>query len=255
MVIGAELVSWSAVMTLREAGVRPVLMTTTYGRPESYAAFNALGRLALRVPVATRTRVSRINGRRHVESVEVVDLDTGARRTVACDTVITTGDWIPDNELARGAGLDLDPATLGPVVDTALRTSADGVFAAGNLVHPVDTADVAALDGRHVAGHIRAWLGGQRSRSGAVRIVVEPPLRWIAPQLLRPSDVAPVRNRYLAWSDELVRSPRVEVRQDLRTLAVRRLPWPAAPGRTFRIPARLLAEVDPAGGPVTVRLV
>jgi thioredoxin reductase len=29
-------------------------------------------------------------------------------------------------------------------VDGALRTSRPGVFAAGNLVHPVDTADVAA---------------------------------------------------------------------------------------------------------------
>ena len=77
---------------------------------------------------------------------------------IDCDTVVLTGDWIPDHELARSAGLDIDPGTQGPVVDTALRTSRPGVFAVGNLLHPVDTADIAALDGRHVADHVRAYL-------------------------------------------------------------------------------------------------
>ena len=120
-------------------------MTSTYPAGESYAAVRAAGRLAFHVPVATRTRVTRINGKNRVESVEIEHLDNGARRTVPCDTVITTGDWIPDNELARCAGLDLDPSTRGPRVDSALRTSIPGVFAAGNVLHPVDTADIAAL--------------------------------------------------------------------------------------------------------------
>jgi hypothetical protein len=58
--------------------------------------------------------VTRINGKNPVESVEIQNLDSGARRTVHWDTVITTGDWIPDNELARSAGLDIDPVTRGP---------------------------------------------------------------------------------------------------------------------------------------------
>jgi len=136
VIIGAELVSWSAALTLREAGCRTVLMTSIYPVGESYAAFRAAGRLALHIPVAARTRVTRINGKNRVESVEIENLDSGARRTIRCDTVITTGDWIPDNELARGAGLDIDPATRGPRVDSALRTSTPGVFAAGNLLHP-----------------------------------------------------------------------------------------------------------------------
>ena len=69
-------------------------------------------------------------------------LDTGARRTFECDTVVFTGDWIPDHELARARGLAIDPGHLGPVVDTALRTSAPGVFAAGNLDLPRTEDDV-----------------------------------------------------------------------------------------------------------------
>ena len=60
VVVGAELVSWSAVLTLREAGCTTALMTTTFDRPESYAAFALPGRLALGVPMARRTEVVRI---------------------------------------------------------------------------------------------------------------------------------------------------------------------------------------------------
>ncbi len=94
----------------------------------------------------------------------MADVRTGAARFVPCELVIFTGDWIPDHELARLAGLAMDPGTRGPAVDTTLATSAPGVFAAGNLVHAAETADIAALSGRHAARHIAAFLGGEARR-------------------------------------------------------------------------------------------
>jgi thioredoxin reductase len=258
VIIGAELVSWSAVLTLREAGCDTVLMTSQYPAAESYAAVRAAGRLALGVPVATRTRVTCINGKPRAESVEIQDLDSGARRTVRCDTVITTGDWIPDNELARAAGLDIDPATRGPRVDSALRTSTPGVFAAGNLLHPVDTADIAALDGRHVAAQVRQWLHTRHTpgpgRGPGVTLIADPPLRWIAPQILRPGDPAPARHRLLAWSDAYVPVPHIQASEDGKILTSRHLPWPAAPGRVFRIPSSLLTRTGALPGEGTIHV-
>jgi thioredoxin reductase len=254
VVVGAELVSWSAVLTLREAGCATVLMTTEHPRAESYALVNLAGRYALRTPLATRSRVVRVIGRGRVSGVEIEHIDSGARETVACDTVVFTGDWIPDHELARIAGLAMDPATRGPVVDTALRTSQGGTFAAGNLIHPVDTADIAALDGRHAASQVRAYLYGRRPSDAAADIVTEAPFTWITPQLLRAGDPAPVRNRLLLWTSEHVSAPHISVRQRGREVAHRRVPWPASPGRAFRVPAALLKHVDPSGGPVTVSL-
>ena len=103
VIIGAELVSWSAAVTLRGAHCRAVLMITTHHRPESYAAFAIPGRLALSLPVATRARITKIIGQGRVQAVELEHLDTGARHVIDCDTVVFTGDWIPDNELARAA--------------------------------------------------------------------------------------------------------------------------------------------------------
>jgi thioredoxin reductase len=255
VVVGAELVSWSAVMTLRQAGCLVVLMTSEHQVPPSPTLVHVAGRLALGVPVARRTRVSRIVGAGRVRAVEVEQLDTGRRRIVNCDTVILTGDWVADAELARAAGLDLDPSTRAPRVDTALRTSRPGVFAAGNVLHPVDTADVAALDGRQVARGVLDWLRGNVNPAAGFELCVEPPLRWVAPQLVRPGDPPPARGRLLAWSDALVTRPVVEVVQDGAVVARRRLPWPAAPGRAFRVPAALLDGARRDGGTVRLRIV
>ncbi|GAA4057143.1 NAD(P)/FAD-dependent oxidoreductase [Actinomadura miaoliensis] len=255
VIVGSELVSWSAVLTLRHAGCRTVLMTTERPRGEAYAVFSAAGRIGLRVPVSTRTRVTRIIGKRRVEGVEVENLADGRRKVVPCDTVVFTGDWIPDNELVRAAGLDLDPGTLGPSVDTDLRTSRPGVFAAGNLLHPVDTADIAALDGAHVAASVLDHLAGRERPAGdPVRILAESPLRWISPMTHRPGGCGPARGRLLAWVDEYVPFPRVVVAQNGRPIAERRLPWPAAPGRMFRIPSDLLDAADPAAGDIRISL-
>jgi hypothetical protein len=187
--------------------------------------------------------------------VDVESLDTGQRRRIECDTVVTTGDWIPDNELIRAAGIDLDPHTRGPRVDTALRTSVDGVFAAGNVLHPVDTADVAALSGRHVADAVRQWLDRPMPSGDSVAVGAEAPIRWIAPQLIRPGGGDPARERFVCWVDEYIRLPRIEVRQNAQVIERRRLPWPAAPGRAFRLPASLFTDVTAEGGPVSVHIV
>lgn len=254
VVVGAELVSYSAVLTLRHAGCRTALMTTVHPRPESYGAFTAAGRIGLGLKVATRTRVTRIVGSATVRAVEIENIDTGARRIVDCDTVILTGDWVPDHELARAAGLTLDEGSRGPLVDTALRTSRAGVFAIGNLVHPVDTADGAALDGRHVAAQVHAFLDGRAPSSVAMRLLAEAPLRWISPGLMRPDDIAPARDRLLAWTDSLVRFPTVVARQGGVEVGRRRLGWPASPGRIVRIPAGVVAGARPGGEPVIVSL-
>lgn len=254
VVVGAELVSWSAVVTLREAGCATVAMTSTHPRAEAYAAFRLPGRSLLGESVLTRTRIVRINGRHRVSSVEVEHLDTGVRRTIECDTVITTGDWVPDHELARSGGLQMDEGTRGPLVDAALRTSAPGVFAAGNLLHPVDTADAAALDGRHVAEAVHEWLETPVPSFPGVRIRAQAPFRWVAPQLVSPGAGDAPRGDLVLWVEDFHRFPRVRATQDGRVIGEQRVLWPAAPGRVFRAPWSLVADANPFGGDVTVEL-
>lgn len=252
LIVGAELVSWSAVLTLRESGCVTAGMVSGYPRAEAYAAFRVPGRFLLDGPLFTRSRIVEIRGKDRVRSAVVENLDSGSRLSVDCDTVVFTGDWIPDHELARTGGLAMDPATRGPVVDAGLRTSSPGVFAVGNLLHPVDTADGAALDGRHVVTAVTGWLNGRDEPQKTVRIRTDGPFRWVAPQLVSPEGGIAPRGDLLFWVDEYRRLPRLRAVQDGRTLATKRTPWPAAPGRVYRAPWSLVAGADPAGGDVTV---
>ena len=255
LVVGAEHVSFSAMVTLAHAGARVVALVTEYERQQSYAAFRAGAALRWRVPVWTSTAVRRVDGRERLAGVEVADLGTGASRFVPCDTLVFTADWIPDHELARHTGLDLDPGTRGPTVDTLLRTSAAGVFAAGNLVHAAETADIAALSGRHAARQIAAALGGAGPATVSVPVRAEPPLRWISPNAVAIAvggrAVPPPLGRFVLRSQEFRRLVRLEVRQDGRVLG-RSGPVRLIPGRPVYLSAGWLARVDPAGGPVRV---
>lgn len=254
VIIGGELVSWSAALTLREAGAEPVALVTEYPKSESYRIFRGPGKLLFRTTVMTNSTVVRVLGRGQVSGVEVEDTTTGKRSVIDADWVVFTGDWVPDHELARMAGLDMDPATKSPRVDSGLRTSADGIFAIGNLLHPVETADAAALDGKHVAAQVLAHLGGGKAPTSGVELAVEKPLRWVSPNIIRPGDVGPARGRLLFWLDRYAAFPVVEARQNGEVIGSIRVAWPAAPGRVFRVPASILDRVDYSSGPVTLSI-
>ena len=47
---------------------------------------------------------------------------------------------LPENELSREAGVQMDSVTGGPVASDDLSTSLSGVFACGNVLHVHDLA-------------------------------------------------------------------------------------------------------------------
>lgn len=255
VVVGAEHVSFSAIATLAHGGASTHALVTEQPRHQTLGAFRVGARVRFRAPVWTRSRVTSINGADgEVEEVEVTDLDSGRVRTVACDLVVFTADWIPDHELAVMAGLDLNRGTLGPRVDGTMRTELPGVFATGNLVHPAETADSCALGGRHAAAGVAAHLEGKSEWPGGyVRVVAEAPLRWAVPGLIAAGESAAPRDRVLLRSDAFLRRPRIEVAQGERALWSGRLAR-LIPGRSAHIPAVWISQVDPTEGPVAIRV-
>ncbi len=262
VIVGAEHVSFSAMLTLTHAGAEVTALVTDQPRHQSFAAFRLGARLRWRVPVWTRTTMTGIAGRDEVSGVMLRDDRDGCVRTVPCELVVFTGDWIPDHELARLAGAELDPGTRGPAVDTALNTSVPGMFAAGNLVHAAETADVAALSGRHAAASVAAYLAGRPSPVPAgqanqaaglpvpVPVMVTEPLLWISPNGVSPARPEPPRGQFVLRSRSFASRARLEVRQDGRLLksAHARL----VPERSIRLDGSWAPDVDPAGGPVLV---
>ena len=252
VVVGAEHVSFSAVLTLRHAGCGAAAMVTGERRHQSYAALR-LAATRGSVPVLTRTALTAIMGRTRVEAVELTSLDTGVTRRIDCDTVVFTGDWFPDHELARRGGLVIDAGTRAPRVDAGYRTSAPGVFAAGNLLHGAETAGVCARDGEWVASAMLDWLRADAPRwpvADAVQVECAPPLRWVSPNTVAPGASLP-HGRFLLRSSAFARWPRITVDQAGRTLWTGRLRR-TVPTMPVHLRAGWLDRVDPNGGAARV---
>jgi thioredoxin reductase len=179
VVVGAEHVSFSAVLTLAHAGCAPAAMVTPLPHHQTYALLRLATAARHRVPVYTGVDVAEIVGRARVEAVVLTD-----GRRIACDTVVFTGDWIPDHELARRGGLPMAPVSKAPIVDSGWRTEQRGVFAIGNLIHPAETADVCALDGRLAVRDVMDWLTFDKWPTAVEPISVSPPIQWAAPSAL-----------------------------------------------------------------------
>ncbi|MFG2944596.1 NAD(P)/FAD-dependent oxidoreductase [Streptomyces adustus] len=255
VVVGAEDVSYAAADTLRAAGVAVVAMVTELPLAQTAPARAADARLRHRVPLLTGTSVTELVGRGRLSGVRVRHRD-GRTATLACDTVVFTGDFVPDHELARRGGLSLDPGTRGPAVDGGLRTSRPGVFAAGSVLHAVESAATAAREGAYAGRTVRDWLATGGWPDG-VPLLVDPPLRWIAPNRVVPADGGRgERGPYVLRTSVVVTRPVLRVSQDGRLLHTERpRTRTAVPHRTLILTAHWTGRVDPKGGPVRVALV
>ncbi len=249
VVLGAEHVSYSAVLTLRHAGVRTVAMVTDLDRPQSFVGAAPAARFLLGVTLRTSTVVARVEGRRRVEAIVLRDVRTGREDRVEADLFVTTGDWIPDAELARRAGVALDAGTRGPRTSLDGQTGTADIFAAGNVVHPAETADRCALGGQDAARRIAAHL--RSGQTGALTpLEPRPPLAWVWPNLVEPGRPP---GRIVLRTTDPTRNAVIVAHQAGRTLGRGRLRG-GGPNRHSSVRGSLLQGMR-GGDPVVLELV
>jgi thioredoxin reductase len=256
VIVGAEIVSFSALLSLASTRGAVAAMITDLPHHQLYWPY-APGKLLLadtwmRTPIMTSTRLNRILGRKRVEAVEVVSA-SGQTKVIDCDAVVLSGDWIPQNELARSGGLALDPGTRGPRVDAYLRTSAPGVFAAGNLLRGVETHDRASREGRLAAACIGSYLehGGWPDDTLPVQVV--DPILWVSPNAVSSDGSDAPLGRMLLRVKAEQRDAVVQVRQGERLLHSQHFAR-LRPNTSESLAGDWLKEVEPRGLPVRVNI-
>jgi hypothetical protein len=228
VIIGAERVSLSVVLTLMHAGVRAVNMITELPHHQLYLpvflpAKILFADILARTPILTNQRVTNILGRQRVEGIEITDLDSGKTQIIECDSIVFTGNWIPENEIARRGDVKTGKPGNGPQVDSRLRTSQPGIFAAGNLLRGVETADWAVLEGRSAARSVVRFLENSEWNRNRIEVLAGPPLDWVYPSVICP-DALPSRLRIRShqFRDHIllkvIQGQRVLFRQKFRRL-------------------------------------
>ena len=124
------------------------------------------------IPLYLSHTITKIEGDKRVTGVVVSKVDenkkpiAGTEMHFDCDTVLFSVGLIPENELTKETGIELSPKTRGAIVTQTRETSAEGVFACGNVLQVHDLVDFvseeAELAGRYASKYV---LEGKSARN------------------------------------------------------------------------------------------
>lgn len=147
------------------------------------------------IPLKLSHTVVDIEGKERLTGVTLAKVDEkgkpipGTEEHYDCDTLLLSVGLIPENELSRGIGVDINPVTSGPIVNESLETNIPGVFACGNVLHVHDLVDFvseeATAAGKNAAKFV---LEGEAQKPGETRIELVPVdgVRYTVPKTINP---------------------------------------------------------------------
>lgn len=148
------------------------------------------------IPLMLSHTVTEVRGSRRIEGVVISKVGAdfkpvpGSGEYIPCDTLLLSVGLIPENELAKGADIDIDPVTGGAVVNQCRQTSWQGVFACGNALQVHDLVDFVTEEA-YIAGKAAArYLDGESLCDGRlISAKAGEGVRYVVPQHISPSSL------------------------------------------------------------------
>ena len=157
------------------------------------------------IPLKLSHTVIDIKGKERVEGITLAEVDKsgksipGTEEEYECDTLLLSVGLIPENEISRGMGVELNPVTSGPRVNESLETNMEGVFACGNVLHVHDLVDFvsqeATMAGTCAAAYVKT---GRTEETEEIPVKCGSGVRYTVPAKIRPAymeEKLPVRFR------------------------------------------------------------
>jgi len=149
------------------------------------------------IPLYLSHTITDIIGNDRLEKVIVSEVGPdrapipGTEMEFDCDTLLLSVGLIPENELTKSAGIEIDRRTNGPKVYENMQTSVPGIFACGNVVHVHDLVDFVTAEsekaGKSAAEFI---LGEEKSEGRLVTLTCGNHVTYTVPQQLRLENMA-----------------------------------------------------------------
>ncbi len=142
------------------------------------------------IPLHLSHTVTRVFGEERLTGVEVAAVDANgkivpeSRERIDCDALILSVGLIPENEVAKQLGIELDPVTKGPVCDTNFMTSVPGVFSCGNALHVNDLVDYVSESGELAGASAARYCKGEAKTGRMVSIEKDAGFAYLVPQQL-----------------------------------------------------------------------
>ncbi|QUH21708.1 FAD-dependent oxidoreductase [Alkaliphilus sp. B6464] len=148
------------------------------------------------IPLYLSHTVINVEGHDRVEAVTIAQVDErlkpikGTEKRFECDTLLLSVGLIPENELSKSAGIKLDNVTSGPIVNESMETSAEGIFACGNVVHVHDLVDWVTKESKRAGKNAAKYVKGQlENNCKNIKIKGINGVRYVVPHIVRPDNV------------------------------------------------------------------
>ena len=140
------------------------------------------------IPLKLSTTVIATHGKDRLEGVTIAKVDDrlqpipGTEEYVPCDTLMLSVGLIPENELSKNSGLQLDRITNGPKVDEYRETEHAGVFACGNVLQVHDLVDYVTEESQIAGLGAAKFIKGEKVTGECVYTQGINGVRYIVPQ-------------------------------------------------------------------------
>ena len=148
------------------------------------------------IPLYLSHTVTDIQGRDRLERVVVSKVGAdrvpipGTEMVFECDTLLLSVGLIPENELSRAAGIEIDRRTGGPVVSEDMQTSLPGVFACGNVVHVHDLVDFVTAESEKAGRAAARYIFSQEDAPDRnMNVLCGSHVTYTVPQHIHPAKV------------------------------------------------------------------
>ena len=147
------------------------------------------------IPLKLSHTVIDIKGKERVEGITLAEVDKsgkpipGTEEEYECDTLLLSVGLIPENEISRGMGVELNPVTSGPRVNESLETNMEGVFACGNVLHVHDLVDFVSEEAGNAGRNAALYVNnnGEDKIPEEIKITLSPQngVRYTVPSEIR----------------------------------------------------------------------
>ena len=143
------------------------------------------------IPLYLSHTITKIDGTRRVKGIYFAQVDANKKpiketeQYIECDTLLLSVGLIPENELTRKAGIEMNPITNGPKVNQYMQTSAPGIFACGNVVHVNDLVDNVSTESMKAGKYAAQYAMNKLPKTvKAVQNVSGEKVRYLCPHSL-----------------------------------------------------------------------
>ena len=171
---------------------------------------------------------------------------------IPCDTLLLSCGLIPENELTKDAGIELDRITNGAVVDGDRETEIDGVFACGNVLHVHDLVDYVSEEASIAGKAAVRFIRGEREKKISIPVTSDGMIRYTVPQRITECTDTRV---YFRVAD-VYRDKKIVVSCS-GTVLCEKKKQKLAPGEmeTVELSEKMIAEAIELGGAIEFKLV